>query len=70
MNELVERWKLERAWLQEMLESYQTGTIQIGNPWEGRTPSKIADLRRKIGNLDQLIETENNRGTQRPEETL
>ncbi len=63
MNELVERWTVERAWLQETLDGLETGNIHIGNPWEGRTNARMADLRRKITNLDQLIKTENNRKT-------
>jgi hypothetical protein len=59
MNELVERWTVERAWLQKALYGLETGHVHIGNPWEGRTNARIADLRRKISNLDQLIKTEN-----------
>ncbi len=58
MNELVEKWTVERAEMQEMLEALQGGALHIGNPWEGRAEAKIADLRHKISNLDQLIETE------------
>jgi hypothetical protein len=44
-----------------MLEALECGNVHIGNPWEGRDDAKIADLRRKIKNLDQLIERENAR---------
>lgn len=63
MSELVEKWTVERAKMQEMLKALETGNVHVGNPWEGRTEAKIADLRRKISNLDQLIETENARRT-------
>jgi hypothetical protein len=61
MSELLDKWKTERAEMQKMLESLQSGKVRIGNPWEGRAEAKIAELRHKIGNLDQLIETENAR---------
>jgi hypothetical protein len=63
MNELVEKWTAERAEMQKMLEALQSGNVRIGNPWESRAEAKIADLRHKIGNLDQLIESENTRKT-------
>jgi hypothetical protein len=62
MNELVGKWTAERAEMQEMLEALLSGNIRIGNPWENRTEAKIADLRHKISNLDQLIKRENVRG--------
>jgi hypothetical protein len=61
MSELVEKWTVERAELQENLEALESGKVYLGNPWEGRVPAKIADLRHKISVLDQLIETENTR---------
>ncbi len=63
MTDLVDKWTAERAEMREMLERLEAGDLHIGNPWEGRDDAKIADLRRKIINLDQLIETENARGT-------
>lgn len=63
MTELVQKWTAERAEMQKMLEALQSGSVHIGNPWENRTEAKIADLRHKISNLDQLIETENARRT-------
>jgi hypothetical protein len=62
MNELVEKWTVERAEMQRMLEDLLSGNVHIGNPWENRTEAKIADLRHKISNLDELIERENIRG--------
>ena len=62
MNELIEKWIVERAEMQRMLEDLEFGKIHIGNPWEGRDEAKIADLRHKISNLDQLIETDSGRG--------
>jgi hypothetical protein len=62
MNELVQKWTAERTEMQEMLEALLSGNIRIGNPWENRSEAKIADLRRKISNLEQLIERENARG--------
>ncbi len=62
-NELAERWTVERAWLQETLDGLEAGNVHIGNSWEGRTNARIADLRRKITNLYQLIKTENTRKT-------
>ncbi len=63
MSELVEKWTTERADMQEMLDALEGGKIHIGNPWEGRTEAKIAELRHKISNLNQLIESEGTRGT-------
>jgi hypothetical protein len=53
---------VERAEMQQMLEDLLSGNTHIGNPWENSTEAKIADLRHKISNLDQLIERENDRG--------
>jgi hypothetical protein len=58
MNELVEKWAAERAEMQEQLDCLVAGNIYVGNSLEGLTDEKIADLRQKISNLDQLIATE------------
>jgi hypothetical protein len=63
MNELVEKWTVERAQMQRMLDDLETGILHLGNPWEGRDDAKMAELRRKIRNLEQLIERENARKT-------
>jgi hypothetical protein len=63
MNELVEKWSVERAEMQQMLDDLEAGRLHLGNPWEGRDDAKTAELRRKIKNLDQLIERENARRT-------
>ncbi len=63
MNELVQKWTVERAKMQEELEALEAGNLYIGNPWEGRAEAKMAELRRKINNLEQLIERENARET-------
>jgi hypothetical protein len=47
--------------MQMMLRALESGNFHIGNPWEKRAEARIAYLRRAIGNLDQLIETENTR---------
>jgi hypothetical protein len=44
------------AAMKDMLEALETGKINIGNPWEGRTEAKIYDLRRKTAEHDLLIE--------------
>lgn len=62
MNELIEKWVVERAETQRVLEGLKSGKVRIGNPWEGRAEAKIANLQNKIRNLDQLIETESSRG--------
>ncbi len=43
------------------LRGPRIGNVHLGNPWEGRAEAMIAELRRKISNLDQLIETVNGR---------
>lgn len=58
---------VECAWLQEARYGLETGHVHIGSPWEGRTNARIADLRRKIKNLDRLIKTENTRTVQASE---
>jgi hypothetical protein len=63
MNELVAKWTVERAEIEQMLEALEGGRLHFGNPWEGRDDAKMADLGRKIKNLDQLIERENTHRT-------
>jgi hypothetical protein len=48
--------------MQQMLDDLEAGRLHLGNPWEGRDDAKMAELRRKIKNLDQLIERESARG--------
>ena len=47
MNELVEKWTVERGEMKQMLEALEGGRLHFGNPWEGRDDAKMADLRRK-----------------------
>jgi hypothetical protein len=60
MNSLKDgRWSVPGC--RRRSTALKLGHVHIGNPWEGRTNARIADLRRKISNLDQLIKTENTR---------
>ncbi len=55
-REYVDNLKAEQADMIAMLEALEAGKIYIGNPWEGRTEAKMYDLRRKIHDLQLLIE--------------
>jgi hypothetical protein len=53
----VKDWiKAKVAELQEMLGALQSGHLHIGEPFEGRTEAKIADLRRQIAQYQSILD--------------
>jgi len=46
----------ELAEAQEFLRGLESGNLHIGQPFEGRTEAKIADLKRQIATYEAILE--------------
>jgi hypothetical protein len=48
--------KAKIAEAQDLIEGLEGGTLQIGDPFEGRTKERIYDLKRQIAAYQSILE--------------
>jgi hypothetical protein len=52
-----ENIEAQLAELRSHLEGLESGQLHIGNPHEGRTEAQMYDLRRKIAELEAILDS-------------